>query len=117
MAAVLSADMDHTDKVVTLIDECEQIGLIVLPPDVNASGYGFAMADERTIRYGLGAIKGVGRSAVDALVEQRAARGAYRSLSELCRRVGSARVNRRVLEALIRSGSLDSLSTCRAALM
>jgi DNA polymerase-3 subunit alpha len=117
MAAVLSADMDHTDKVVTLIDECAQMGLSVLPPDVNASGYGFAMADERTIRYGLGAIKGVGRSAVEALVEERDARGAYASLSELCRRVGSARVNRRVLEALIRSGSLDRLSTSRAGLM
>jgi DNA polymerase-3 subunit alpha len=117
MAAVLSADMDHTDKVVTLIDECAQIGLTVLPPDVNASGYGFAMADERTIRYGLGAIKGVGRAAVEALVEERAARGPYRSLPELCRRVGSARVNRRVLEALIRAGSLDALKLGRAALM
>jgi DNA polymerase-3 subunit alpha len=117
MAAVLSADMDHTDKVVTLIDECAQMGLRVLPPDVNASGYGFAMADERTIRYGLGAIKGVGRSAVEALVEERSAGGEFTNLPELCRRVGSARVNRRVLEALIRSGSLDGLGTSRAALM
>jgi DNA polymerase-3 subunit alpha len=117
MAAVLSADMDHTDKIVTLIDECAQIGLTVLPPDVNASGFGFAMADERTIRYGLGAIKGVGRAAVDALVEERTERGPFVGLSELCRRVGSARVNRRVLEALIRSGSLDGLATGRAALL
>jgi DNA polymerase-3 subunit alpha len=117
MAAVLSADMDHTDKVVTLIDECAQIGLTVLPPDVNASGYGFAMEDERTIRYGLGAIKGVGRSAVEALVDERETQGPYRSLPELCRRVGPARVNRRVLEALIRAGSLDALGPGRAALM
>ena len=105
MAAVLSADMDHTDKVVTLIDECGHIGLTVRPPDINNSSYAFAMADERTIRYGLGAIKGVGRSAVDAMVEERDARGPYRSLADLCQRVDLSRVNRRVFEALIRSGS------------
>jgi DNA polymerase III subunit alpha len=117
MAAVLSADMDHTDKIVTLIDECGHIGLKVEPPDVNASRYAFAMADERTIRYGLGAIKGVGRSAVEAITEERAARGAYQSLADLCRRVDLARVNRRVFEALIRSGSLDGLGPNRATLM
>src|SRR5579864_5399040 len=71
MAAVLSADMDHTDKVVTLIDECAKIDLAVQPPDINFSRYAFAVADERTIRYGLGAIKGVGRGAVDELIAQR----------------------------------------------
>ena len=117
MAAVLSADMDHTDKIVTLIDECTAMGLTVQPPDVNASRYAFAVADERTIRYGLGAVKGVGRSAVDAIVEERSARGPFASLNELCRRLDLARVNRRALEALIRSGSLDSLGANRATLM
>jgi DNA polymerase-3 subunit alpha len=117
MAAVLSADMDHTDKIVTLIDECVHIGLAVTPPDINSSSYAFAMADERTIRYGLGAIKGVGRAAVDAITEERAKRGAYRDLTDLCRRVDLSRVNRRVFEALIRSGSLDSIQANRAALM
>ena len=117
MAAVLSADMDRTDKVVTLIDDCALVGLTVLPPDVNASAHAFAVADAATIRYGLGAIKGVGRSAVDALVEERAARGSYASLEDLCHRVDLARVNRRVLEALIRSGSCDTLGPNRAALM
>ena len=117
MAAVLSADMDHTDKIVTLIDECSHIALKVEPPDVNTSSYAFAMADERTIRYGLGAIKGVGRSAVEAITEERALRGAYRSLADLCRRVDLTRVNRRVFEALIRSGSLDSVGSNRATLM
>ena len=60
MAAVLSADMDHTDKVVTLIKECSDMGLTVLPPDVNASRYEFAVGGERSIRYGLGAVRGVG---------------------------------------------------------
>ncbi|HEY2417959.1 MAG TPA: DNA polymerase III subunit alpha, partial [Steroidobacteraceae bacterium] len=117
MAAVLSADMDRTDKIVTLIDECAHIGLDVQPPDLNASCYAFAMADERTIRYGLGAIKGVGRSAVEAITEERDTRGPYQSLPDLCRRVDLSRVNRRVFEALIRSGSLDSLGVNRATLM
>jgi DNA polymerase-3 subunit alpha len=117
MAAVLSADMDHTDKIVTLIDECAHIGLTVMPPDVNGSSYAFAMADERTIRYGLGAIKGVGRSAVEAMVEEREAHGAFVSLRDLCQRVDLSRVNRRVFEALIRSGSLDGLHPNRAQLM
>ena len=117
MAAVLSADMDHTDKIVTLIDECAHIGLTVRPPDINSSSYAFAMADERTIRYGLGAIKGVGRSAVDAMVEEREAHGSYRNLTDLCQRVDLSRVNRRVFEALIRSGSLDGFDSSRARLM
>jgi DNA polymerase-3 subunit alpha len=117
MAAVLSADMDHTDKVVTLIDECAKIGLTVQPPQINSSRYAFAVADQRTIRYGLGAIKGVGRSAVETLVQEREARGPYRSLVDLCRRVDLSRLNRRVFEALIRSGSLDALGPNRATLM
>ncbi len=117
MAAVLSADMDRTDKIVTLIDECAHVGLEVQPPDINASSFAFAMADERTIRYGLGAIKGVGRSAVEAITEERVARGPYQSLPDLCRRADLSRVNRRVFEALIRSGSLDGLGANRATLM
>jgi DNA polymerase III subunit alpha len=117
MAAVLSADMDHTDKVVTLIDDCAKIGLTVQPPAVNASRYAFAVADARTVRYGLGAIKGVGRSAVEALVDERERNGPYRSLVDLCRRIDLSRVNRRVFEALIRSGSLDELGENRATLM
>src|ERR1700722_13061862 len=117
MAAVLSADMDHTDKIVTLIDECAQIDLTVLPPDINSSNFMFAVADERTIRYGLGAIKGVGRSAVETVVQERERRGPYRSLADLCRRIDLSRLSRRVFEALIRSGSLDGFGANRATLM
>jgi DNA polymerase III subunit alpha len=117
MAAVLSADMDHTDKVVTLIKECSDMGLTVLPPDVNASRYEFSADGERSIRYGLGAVRGVGAGAVEGLIEERSARGPYRSLEELCRRLDLQKVNRRVLEALLRSGSLDSLNENRATLM
>ncbi|MCC7461345.1 MAG: DNA polymerase III subunit alpha [Gammaproteobacteria bacterium] len=116
MAAVLSADMDRTDKVVTLIDDCVGSGLVVLPPDINASEYRFALADERTIRYGLGAVKGVGQAAVEALVAEREARGPYRSLEDLCRRVDLARLNKRVFEALIRSGCCDGFGVNRATL-
>jgi DNA polymerase-3 subunit alpha len=117
MAAVLSADMDHTDKVVTLIKECSDMGLEVLPPDVNASRYEFAADGERRIRYGLGAVRGVGAGAVEGLIEERSARGPYRGLEDLCRRLDLTRVNRRVLEALLRSGSLDGLGANRATLM
>jgi DNA polymerase-3 subunit alpha len=117
MAAVLSADMDRTDKVVTLIDECQRMGLGVEPPDINASRYKFTVSGERAIRYGLGAIRGVGEAAVDALLAERDARGPYRSIRDLCRRVDPNRVNRRVIEALTRCGALDGLGPNRATLM
>jgi DNA polymerase-3 subunit alpha len=117
MAAVLSADMDHTDKVVTLIKECSDMGLTVLSPAVNASRYEFTACGEGSIRYGLGAVRGVGRGAVEALIGEREARGAYADLEDLCRRLDLQKVNRRVLEALLRSGSLDGLGANRATLM
>ncbi len=116
MAAVLSSDMDKTDKVVTLIDEASSMKLTVHPPDVNESQYAFRVAGANSIRFGLGAIKGVGEAAVQAIVEERTANGAYRSLPDLCRRIDLQRVNKRVLEALIKSGSLDQLGPNRATL-
>ncbi len=116
MAAVLSSDMDKTDKVVTLIDECNSMNLKVEPPDVNESVFAFRVAGAGAIRYGMGAIKGVGASAVEAIIEERTAHGPYQSLPDLCRRVDLQRVNRRVFEALIRSGSLDRIGANRATL-
>ncbi len=117
MAAVLSADMDSTDKVVTLIDECRTMGIKVLPPDVNTCTWPFSAQQERTIRYGLGAIKGVGQGAVHSIVDERSANGNYSDLFDFCRRVDSKKVNRRVSEALIRAGALDDLGPSRAACM
>ena len=117
MAAVLSSDMDHTDKVVTFIDECANIGLTVLPPDVNESVYQFTVADEKTIRYGLGAVKGVGQGAVEALMAEREQNGPFRDLADLCHRVDLSKMNRRTLEALIRAGCLDGLGPNRATLV
>ncbi len=117
MAAVLSADLDDTDKVVMLIDECHQLGLAVEPPDINSCDRAFTVADLRTIRYGLGAIKGVGESALESIVRERERGGAYRDLFDLCRRIDLRKANRRVLEALIRAGALDSLDPHRARSM
>jgi DNA polymerase-3 subunit alpha len=116
MAAVLSADMDHTDKIATMIDECANLGLKILPPHANASVHAFVV-EEQAIRYGLGAIKGVGQGAVESLLAERTAHGPYRGLEDLCRRIDLARVNRRMIEALIRSGSLDGLGANRATMM
>ncbi|HEY6516770.1 MAG TPA: DNA polymerase III subunit alpha [Steroidobacteraceae bacterium] len=117
MAAMLSADMDHTDKVVTLIHECEAMKLDVRPPDINTSVYEFAVEGDSAIRYGLGAVRGVGQGVVEAIVAEREARGSFTSLDELCRRLDLQKINRRVLEALLRSGSLDALGANRATLM
>ncbi|HTQ36309.1 MAG TPA: DNA polymerase III subunit alpha, partial [Steroidobacteraceae bacterium] len=118
MAAVMSADLDDTDKVASLLYECrERMQLAVLPPDVNRSAYSFTVAGERQILYGLGAVRGVGAQAVEALVAERERGGAFTSLAELCRRIDLARVNRRVLEALIKAGAMDALGANRATLL
>ncbi|MEJ0040639.1 MAG: DNA polymerase III subunit alpha [Gammaproteobacteria bacterium] len=118
MAAVMSADMAHTDKVVTLIRDCrDSCGLEVKPPDVNVSRFEFTVDDDKTIRYGLGAVRGVGQGVVEAIIEEREAHGRFTSIENLCRRLDLSKLNRRVLEALIRSGSLDSLGSNRATMM
>jgi len=117
MAAVLSSDMDNTDKVVNFLGECRALGLTVQPPDINASGYMFEATDAKTIRYGLGAVKGVGRGAVENMVESRTRSGPFRDLGEFCRRIDTQKSNKRVLEALILSGSMDALAKNRATLM
>ena len=115
MAAVLSADMDNTDKIVVLIDECRELALQVAPPDVNECEYAFTVAGLGTIRYGLGALKGMGQSAVAGIIEERNANGPFRDLFDFCRRIDARRVNRRALEALIRAGALDRLGPSRAS--
>jgi DNA polymerase-3 subunit alpha len=114
MAAVMSADMDSTDKVVTLIDECRNMRLKVSPPDINHCEWRFTVRDDDSISYGLGAVKGVGQAVIAELVEERNQRGLFTDLFELCARMGGKKINRRVLEALIRSGSLDSISPGRS---
>lgn len=115
MAAVLSSDMDNTDKVVIFIDECRQMHIPVTPPDVNQGNYRFIVAQDKII-YGLGAIKGVGQAVIQALVDEREAHGSYSDLFEFCQRLGNKKLNRRVLEALIRSGAMDCFKVHRACL-
>jgi len=117
MAAVLSADMDNTDKVVNLIRDCEKLGLTILPPDVNHSAWQFTLRDDKTINYGLGAIKGVGESAVELIIKERDADAEFKDLFEFCERLDLRKVNRRVCEALIQSGAMDTLGPSRAVLM
>ncbi len=116
LAATLSSDMDNTDKVVNFLNECKAQGLTVQPPDVNDSVYMFTATAPDTIRYGLGAIKGVGEGACAAMAEERHRNGPYRDLADFCRRVEPSRFNKRVLDALIRSGAMDRLAPTRASL-
>ncbi len=117
MAAVLSSDMDNTDKVVTLIEECRDMRLPVVSPSINTSFFRFTAADDETILYGLGAIKGVGEGAIENIIAEREANGPYRDLFDYCRRIDLRRANRRAQEALIRSGALDCFGSNRATLM
>ena len=117
MAATLSSDMDNTEKVVNFLDDSRALGLKVQAPDVNASDYMFKALDARSIRYGLGAVKGVGRGACEAITDSRLRDGAFRDFLDFCKRVDSSKLNRRVLEALVHAGALDSLGANRASLM
>ena len=116
MAAVLSADMDNTDKIVTLLEEIRRMQIKVLPPSVNEGQYSFTVTDNKTISYGLGAIKGVGLSAIEIIIKARVAGNDYLSLFDFCKRVDLRKVNRRVLVALIRSGSMDFFGVSRSTL-
>ncbi|ROL85356.1 DNA polymerase III, alpha subunit [Pseudomonas sp. NFIX51] len=109
MAAVLSADMHNTDKVVVLIEEVRSMKLRLDAPDVNSSDFKFTVNNDGRIVYGLGAIKGVGEGPVEAIVEARAEGGPFKDLFDFCSRVDLKRINKRTLDALIRSGALDRL--------
>lgn len=117
MAATLSSDMDNTDKVVGFLNEARGLGLTILPPTVNDSPFMFEAVAADTIRYGLGAIKGVGRGLCEAIVAERERGGDYADLLDFCRRVDSTKLNRRALEAMVNAGALDALGRNRATLM
>jgi len=117
MAAVMSADMDNTDKIVTLVAECQSMGLELGPPDVNEGLFKFNVDTDLRIVYGIGAIKGVGEGPVDAIIEAREAGGKFHDLFDFCNRIDLKRCNKRILEKLILAGALDKLGPHRAALM
>ncbi|MFS6537748.1 DNA polymerase III subunit alpha [Idiomarina loihiensis] len=117
MAAVMSADMDNTDKIVTLADECERMGLDLLPPDVNKGEYKFTVDEQQRVVYGIGAIKGVGEGPIESIIKAREEGGPFRDLFDFCCRVDLKRMNKRILQRLIRAGAMDNLGPHRASLM
>ena len=117
MAAVLTSEMQNTDSVVFLIDDCRSNQLEVVPPSINMSFYKFHASDEKTIVYGLGAIKGVGEQAMQSVIDSRVQDGPYTDLFDFCHRIDLKKINKRTLEALIRSGALDCLGIDRASIM
>ena len=116
MAALLSAMIGDTDSVVKYINEAREIGLEILPPDVNESGYKFTVIGDKRIRFGLGGIRNVGKSAIDSIVAARE-KGPFKSIFEMAERVDLRVCNKRVFEALIQSGALDGLGGHRAQYM
>jgi DNA polymerase-3 subunit alpha len=113
MAALLNSFLSSGDQVVRLINECGEKKIEILPPDVNASQKDFSVVEGR-IRFGLGAVKNVGETAVEMILQSRDAEGPFRSIHDFCQRVDSQKVNRRVIEQLIRCGAFDSLHSSRA---
>lgn len=117
MAACLSADMDDTDKVHIFVEDTIANGLTILPPDINRSGYRFIPADDKTIRFGIGAVKGTGESAISSIIAVREQTGPFTDLFDFCNRVDRRIANRRVMESLIRVGAFDAINPNRASLL
>ncbi len=116
MAATLSADMDNTDKIVKGIAGCREMGIEILPPDINLSGKEFTVVGG-SIRFGLEAVKGVGSAAIESIIETREATGPFRSVDDFLGRIDQRKVNRKVVEGLIKAGAFDSIAASRARAM
>jgi len=117
MAAVLSSDMDNTDKVVSFYHECQSMELKIVLPNINISDYPFTVNNQGDIKYGLGAIKGVGEAAAKHIVSEREKNGNYRDLFDFCERLNLHTVSRRTIEPLIRSGAMDDFGVNRKTLL
>jgi len=117
LAATMSADMNNTDNVHTFFDDCGANHVEVLPPDVNASIYQFKPLSAQQVLYGLGAIKGTGLAAIELIMASRQAQGPFKDIFDFCQRLDLRKVNRRVIESLIRAGAFDKLEQNRAALL
>lgn len=116
MAATLSADIDNTDKIARSINECHEMGIEVLPPDINQSGQEFKVVGN-SIRFGLEAVKGVGASAIESILKSRNTDGSFTSVENFLERVDQRKVNKKVVESLIKAGAFDSLGISRAGAM
>ena len=114
MSANLTSEMGSIDRIVVLINECKKMGIEVRPPDINVSFEDFRPIDNKTISYGLNAIKNVGTKALETIINERISNGPYKNIFDICSRVEQQKVNKRVLESLVYSGSMDSLEGSRA---
>jgi len=117
LAAVMTSEIDNTDRLIMIKDDCLNYKIELLPPSINSSMYEFTVLGKEQILYGLGAIKGVGKPTVETIIAERVNNGEYSSMHEFCKRLGSEKISRRVIEALIKSGSLDEFSISRNALI
>ncbi|PJC47021.1 MAG: DNA polymerase III subunit alpha, partial [Candidatus Omnitrophica bacterium CG_4_9_14_0_2_um_filter_42_8] len=117
MTALLTSEKDNTDKIVEYIDEAERMGIKILPPDIKESYANFTMINKNEIRFGLGAVKNVGRGAIESIIEARKKYGRFSSLYEFCEKTDSRLVNKKVLESLIKCGAFDSVGLRRSQLM
>jgi DNA polymerase-3 subunit alpha len=117
MCALLTCEKDNTDKVVEYVQASEAIGITILPPDVNESLTEFRVIDDKTIRFGLLAVKNVGQTAIESIVENRQKDGPYLSLYDFCKRVDRRLANRKVVESLIKCGAFDQFKVYRSQLM
>jgi DNA polymerase-3 subunit alpha len=117
MTALLTSERDNTDKVVEYVNEAQRMGITVLPPDINESFSDFTVVDNKTIRFGLLAVKNVGTTAIESIVASRKTQGPFGSLDDLSKRVDLRLTNRKVLESLIKCGALDSFAMYRAQMM
>lgn len=117
LAAALNSDMDNIDRVIQLINECRRMGLIVLPPNINNSQYYFYVDQYKRIIYGIGAIKGVGKNSIDAIVKSRDRSGSFKGLFDFCFRIDKSKINNHIIEKLIFSGAFDIFGVHRAKLL
>jgi DNA polymerase-3 subunit alpha len=117
MAAVMSSELQNTDKIVVFIEECRAMKLVLKLPDVNVGEYMFTVNEREEIIYGLGAIKGLGEGPIENIISARSSGGPFTSLFDFCARTDARKVNKRALEALIRAGAFDQLGVDRAILM
>src|SRR6185369_10604454 len=114
LAALLTSETGNTTKVVKYINECREMGIRILPPDVNASEWSFTPDGDLAIRFGLGAVQNLGQSAVEAIVKARDESTVFASIYEFCEKVDVSAINRRMIESLIKAGAMDSLEGTRA---
>ncbi len=117
LAATMSADMDHTDKLVGLIADAREMGLAIEIPDINRCLYKFEPIDDHTVMYGLGAVKGLGEAAIEVILQERDNNGDFEDIHDFCKRVASRKVNKRAVEALVKAGGFDALEPNRAQVL